>query len=102
MILDPTNHLHFSSASVWEIAIKRDLGRVDFVVEPRRLWRLLLANGYTDLSVGCEHAIAVGNLPRIHNDPFDRLLVAQSRVEQMTLLTSDVRVADYGEGVRLV
>ena len=99
LILDPDNQPIFSSASLWEITIKVALGRSDFKVSPRRLWRLLLANGYKELQVNSEHAIAVGGLPPVHKDPFDRILVAQSKVEEMTLMTSDPAVADYGEGI---
>jgi len=102
LMLDPTNQLLFSSASLWEISIKNGLERSDFNVDPRRLWRLLLANGYRELRVGSEHAIALHELPPLHKDPFDRILVAQARVEGLLLLTVDKTVAKYGDGVRKV
>ena len=102
LLLDSSNQPVFSSASVWEITIKRGLERADFNVDPRRLWRMLLANGYRELPVTCEHAIAVHDLPMLHKDPFDRILVDQSRIEAMVLLTSNTTVAAYGEGVRQV
>lgn len=102
LLLDPANQLVFSAASLWEIAIKNSLGRADFSIDPRRLWRLLLANGYRELPVSSEHALAVNDLPPRHKDPFDRILVAQARVEGLLLLTADTAVADYGEGVRQV
>lgn len=102
LLLDPSNHLAFSSASLWEISIKRGLDRADFNVDPRRLWRMLLVNGYRELPITCEHTIAVNDLPLLHKDPFDRILVAQARVEGLTLLTADKAVAKYGEGVRKV
>ena len=102
LLLATDSRLVFSSASLWEIAIKRTLGRADFNVDPRRLWRMLLVNGYTELAVNSEHAIAVNDLPSLHRDPFDRILVAQARVEGMVLLTVDKVVAKYGEGVRKV
>jgi PIN domain nuclease of toxin-antitoxin system len=97
LILDPDNELLFSSASLWEIGIKNGLGRSDFRVDLRRLLRLLLANGYRELPVSSEHAITVETLPRLPKDPFDRLLVAQSRVEEIGLLTSDAAVTGYGD-----
>ena len=102
LLLAPDSQLVFSSASLWEISIKRTLGRADFNVDPRRLWRMLLLNGYRELPVTCEHTIAVNDLPLLHKDPFDRILVAQARVEGLVLLTVDKAVARYGEGVRKV
>jgi PIN domain nuclease of toxin-antitoxin system len=98
----PENELWFSAASVWEIAIKRGLGREDFQVNPRLLRRGLLDNGYRELPVGSEHAVAIDSLPPLHKDPFDRLLVAQARVEGITLLTADASVAQYPGPVRKV
>ena len=72
----PENELIFSVASLWEIVIKRGLGRDDFQVDPRVLRRSLLDNGYQELVIQSEHAVAVDALPQIHRDPFDRLLVA--------------------------
>ena len=63
---------------------------------------MLLVNGYRELPVTCEHTIAVNDLPRLHKDPFDRILVAQARVEGLLLLTVDKAVSKYGEGVRKV
>lgn len=102
LLLDPSNQLMFSSASLWEIGIKRSLGRSDFVVDARRLWRLLLVHGYKEIAVGSEHAIIASELPAHHKDPFDRILVAQARVEGVTLLTADKQVAKYGQPVMRV
>ena len=81
---DEDNELLFSPASLWEVAIKQRLRRPDFQVDVRLLRRNLLMNGYDELSVTGEHAVAVADLPPIHRDPFDRLLVAQSMVEGIT------------------
>ena len=89
------NELWFSAASLWEIVIKRGLDRSDFRVDPRLLRRAMLENGYTELHIASEHAIAVEALPPIHRDPFDRMLVAQATIESMTLLTTDRAVARY-------
>ena len=102
LILEPGNQLIFSAASLWEISIKRSTGRTDFSVDPRRLWRMLQVNGYRELAVTSEHTIAVNDLPPLHKDPFDRILVAQARVEGLLLLTVDKVVAKYGDGVRKV
>jgi PIN domain nuclease of toxin-antitoxin system len=69
---DPQNELIFSSASLWEVAFKRGLGREDFRVDLRLLRRGLLDNGYSELPITSEHAVAVDGLPAIHKDPFDR------------------------------
>lgn len=94
------NDLLFSAASLWEVAIKRGLGRADFTVDPRLLRRGLIDNGYHELPITSEHAVAVDGLPPIHKDPFDRLLVAQSIVEGITLLTVDELVARYPAPIR--
>ena len=95
LIDDPENTLVFSVASIWEVAIKYGLGRKDFPTDPRSLRRGLLSNGYGELTVIGEHAMAVGQLPNLHKDPFDRLLIAQAIFEGLTLLTSDAVIAAY-------
>lgn len=102
LMLDAGNQLIFSSASLWEITIKNGLERPDFSVDPRRLWRMLLVNGYRELPVTSEHTVAVSDLPPLHKDPFDRILIAQARVEGLVLLTVDQVVAEYGDGVQRV
>ncbi|MFZ4876079.1 type II toxin-antitoxin system VapC family toxin [Janthinobacterium sp. Mn2066] len=100
LIEGPDNELFFSAASLWEISIKRGLGRSDFQVDTRVLRRGLLDNGYNELPVISEHAVAIEGLPSIHKDPFDRMLVAQATVEGITLLTADALVAQYPGPVR--
>jgi PIN domain nuclease of toxin-antitoxin system len=102
LLADPRNEPIFSSASLWEIAIKSGVGRDDFQVDARLLRRGLLDNGYSELPITSEHAVAIDGLPPIHKDPFDRLLVAQSMVEGITLLTADPLVAQYPAPVRKV
>jgi|SRR5947209_546462 len=85
----------FSSASIWEIVAKVGLGRRDFTVEPGSFRRALLDNGYAELPITGRHAIAMLELPAELTDPFDRMLVAQSTVERIPLLTSDALVARY-------
>lgn len=98
----PQNELFFSAASIWEVVIKHGLGRADFQADARLLRRALLDNGYGELPIGSEHAVAVDSLPPIHKDPFDRILVAQAQVEGITLLTVDPVVARYPGPVRVV
>ena len=102
LLQDSDNELLFSAASLWEIAIKRGLGREDFRVEPRLLRRGLLDNGYTELAISSQHAVSIDTLPPIHKDPFDRLLLAQALTEVITLVTSDEQLALYSGPVRKV
>ena len=100
LLNDANNELLFSAASLWEIAIKRGLGRKDFSVDARLLRRGLLDNGYEELPILSEHVVEIESLPAIHKDPFDRLLVAQATVEGITLLTLDSVVARYPGPIR--
>lgn len=102
MIAAPNNALWFSAASLWEITIKRSLGRDDFRVDPPLLRRGLIENGYAELPINSTHAMATEHLPPIHKDPFDRLLVAQAESEGVLLLTSDEIVARYPGPMRRV
>jgi PIN domain nuclease of toxin-antitoxin system len=102
LIGDPVSEPAFSVASLWEVAIKAGQDRDDFQVDPRLLRHRLLSNGYREILVTGEHAVAVRELPPLHRDPFDRMLVAQSIVEGITLLTHDPVVAQYPAPVRRV
>ncbi|MCC2030204.1 type II toxin-antitoxin system VapC family toxin [Microbacterium sp. YMB-B2] len=102
LISDESNDVLFSAASIWEVAIKAAQGRDDFTADPHVLRRELLENGYDELAITGAHAVATSGLPDIHRDPFDRVLVAQARIEGITLLTSDRSVVAYGAPVRLV
>ncbi len=94
---DRGNTLLFSPASIWEVAIKQNLGRADFQVDARSLRRQLLDNGYVELSITSEHASGVAGLPNVdHKDPFDRLLVSQAISECVPLLTNDEQLPRYG------
>jgi PIN domain nuclease of toxin-antitoxin system len=99
---DPGSQLWFSAVSLWEVAIKHGLGREDFRVEPRRLRRGLIDNGWRELAISSEHAVATLDLPPIHKDPFDRMLVAQAQIEGLALVTSDELVARYPGDVQKV
>jgi PIN domain nuclease of toxin-antitoxin system len=102
LIENQQNELLFSSASLWEISIKRVLGRKDFRVDPRLLRRNLLDNDYSELAITSEHTLSIEGLPHIHKDPFDRILIAQSIVEGILLITADPIVAQYEGLVRTV
>jgi PIN domain nuclease of toxin-antitoxin system len=102
LLSNEQNELLYSAASLWEVAIKRALGRKDFRIEPSTLRRGLLDNGYIELPVISEHTLALELLPQLHKDPFDRILVAQALFEGITLLTSDPMVAKYPGSVRQV
>lgn len=102
LLEDPSNDLFFSAASLWEITIKRSLGSAHFPLDPRALHRALLGNGYRELAVSSEHALAIEALPNIHRDPFDRILRAQATVEGLTLLTADKILSQYPGPVQLV
>lgn len=90
----------FSLGSIWEIAIKRSLGKLDF--DPDLIANAAEADGYAALPILREHLSVVAQLPWHHRDPFDRLLVAQSLAEPMTLLTADAALARYGPTVRVI
>ena len=99
---NPDTELMFSTASIWEVVIKSALGRDDFRVDPRQLRDGLIQNDYSELEIRSEHALAVGTLPLIHKDPFDRILIAQAQVENVTLLTTDDKMARYSGPIQVV
>ena len=96
LIEDEENTLFFSAASIWEIVMKNGLGRSDFQIEPRMFRAALMDNGYLELPITSEHVLFVHDLPLLHKDPVDRILVAQSSIEGMAVLTVDQAVIDYG------
>lgn len=102
IIEETENELFFSAASLWEISIKKGLGRPDFKVDSRVLRRALIDNGYQELSITGLHSISIEDLPDIHKDPFDRILLSQATVEGVTLLTSDKKIAQYRGPIQLV
>ena len=99
---NPANEILFSAASLWEVVIKRTMGRNDFKVDARVLRRGLLDNGYSELPVVSNHVVAIDSLPPIHKDPFDRVLISQATVEGITLLTTDSLVAKYPGPIQTV
>jgi PIN domain nuclease of toxin-antitoxin system len=102
LLEDGGNTLLFSAVSIWEVAIKRSLGRDDFRVDPRLLRRGLTDNGYEELPLLGQHVVAIDVLPTHHRDPFDRILIAQALVEGITLLTVDPVLGRYAGPIRVV
>ena len=96
-IADPANVVVVSAASAWEISIKKALGRL---AAPDDLEHQVETGGFVPLPIGIAHAIAAGQLPHHHEDPFDRMLIAQAFTEALTIVTRDKRFDDYG--VRLL
>lgn len=96
LLMDQANTLHYSVASLWEVAIKSSLGRSDFTVDVDALRIGLLSNGYQELAVEASHVLRLPTLPNIHADPFDRILVSQAMAEGYVLLTHDTKVIAYG------
>jgi PIN domain nuclease of toxin-antitoxin system len=101
-ILDPSNQVLFSAASIWEIAIKAEFGRVDFAIKPEDIARAAIESGFDELPVHAQHAALTARLPRHHRDPFDRLLVAQAMSEPARLLTVDAALRPYSELVVVI
>lgn len=93
------NEVFFSSASIWEVAIKSDLGIIN--LKPKILRKELLNNGFKELYVKGEHAMNLSTLPDMHKDPFDRILVSQSKVEKMTFITADEKIIGLAEKMYL-
>jgi PIN domain nuclease of toxin-antitoxin system len=99
---NPANDILISVANIWEVVIKSGLGRADFTVNPVRLREQALRAGFGELPIRAQHVLEVGALPKVHTDPFDRILLAQARFEQLTLLTGDRKVLDYGNPAQAV
>ena len=99
LIQAATTTVWVSVASVWEIAIKRALGKGDMPVSSQDATAYFKQAGYRFLAIDAEHAMAVEGLPTHHHDPFDRILVAQALVEPMRLMTHDGLVALYSDTV---
>jgi PIN domain nuclease of toxin-antitoxin system len=91
-IVDGGNMVFVSSASVWEISIKQKLGKLE---APDNLLEEISLHRFTPLHINVDHAQLAGNLPLLHKDPFDRMLIAQSMIEKLVLLTRDESIAKY-------
>ncbi len=102
LLRSPRNQIFFSAVSIWEIAIKAQLKRTDFIADPTRVLSAAVEAGMEELSLAASVASLVSRLPLHHRDPFDRLLVAQAIAEPMHLLTADTRLAAHSPLVMLV
>ena len=100
LLEDPMNTPVFSVVSLWEVVIKSALDRPDFRVEPSLLRQVLVEAGWRELAVEARHVLAVAQLPALHRDPFDRLLLAQAQADGLLLITADQQLAQYPGPVR--
>lgn len=102
LIADDDNEIYFSPASLWEVTIKSAQNRPDFQVDAKFLRSQLLERDYHEIAITGLHTTAVGDLPQLHKDPFDRLLLAQAKIEGLSLVTSDSTLPEYPAPVILV
>jgi len=99
-LLESADEIHVSAASIWEIAVKARLGRID--ADPAELAAAIEPSGFLELPVSAAHAAAVAMLDLHHSDPFDRLLIAQALAEPLKLVTADAVLAMYSELIVVV
>lgn len=99
---NPQIPLYFSIATIWEVAIKTSRPNSNLKIPPEQLRNSCLESGIRELAIAPGHCYAVLELPHIHRDPFDRMLIAQARSEGMRLLTADKELPEYGPPVELV
>lgn len=92
IISDKANNIFISSVSLWEMAIKKGLGRLTL---PRNIVEILQAEGFQIMPIGHEEALGISDLPQIHQDPFDRMLVMQAKLYNCVLITRDKNIMDY-------
>ena len=101
-LVDAENTVYFSAASIWEIAIKRSIGKANFDILPDDIYRLAIETGFTQLLIDARHTYAVANMAWHHRDPFDRLLIAQAVSLPAYFMTADSALAPYSELVLVV
>ena len=102
-LVEDTSHvLYYSSASIWELAVKHRIGKLRLPVEPKAIQRALDEKGCFELPITSRHALTTGALAPVNEDPFDRILVAQSIVEGLELITTDSMLAGYAVGVMII
>ena len=102
MIADDNNDLFFSPASLWEVSIKSSQKKEGFQIDAGIMLRQLLEAGYVEMPINSLHAVAINTMPLLHKDPFDRILIAQAKVESMPLLTCDAKIAEYPAPVEFI
>lgn len=96
-VTDPATTVHVSAATVWELSIKATLGKLD--LDGADLVEEIEANDFVELPMTARHSLAAGTLPRHHEDPFDRMLIAQARIEGLTIVTRDPAFRAYGVAI---
>ena len=96
-VADPSSIVHVSAASIWELAIKASLGKLD--LQGADLVEEIGENDFVELAMTARHSSVAAHLPRHHQDPFDRMLVAQAQVEGLTVVTRDPAFRDYGVAI---
>jgi PIN domain nuclease of toxin-antitoxin system len=96
LIADPGNVIFVSAASIWEMRIKHGLGKLDL---PANFGDALAQLAFEELTVSIAHTNELSRLPKLHQDPFDRILISQARVEKLVLLSADKAVVEYGAPV---
>ncbi len=94
MVADPSSIVHVSAATVWELSIKASLGKLD--LDGADLVEEIEENDFVELPMTARHSAAAASLPRHHQDPFDRMLIAQARIEGLTVVTRDPAFRAYG------
>lgn len=94
-ILQTEDAIFISMASFWEIEIKRNLGKLDIPFSPKELMNYCLEQNYSILNINIEHISELEKLPKIHKDPFDRLIICQAISENFTILTADTIIPKY-------
>ena len=99
ILREPTNVFYVSAASIWEVAIKHSVKPDAVPVTAEQMIRFCRNSGVVELPVSFEHSQVVGSLPMLHNDPFDRILVAQAMAENLSLVSHDNRLPPYGDFV---
>lgn len=92
LIANPTNNIAISVASIWEIVIKKTVGKLK---APDNLQEVIHASSFDLLDINIDHILCLDGLETIHNDPFDRILIAQSMVENLTIITNDAIIPKY-------
>lgn len=101
-ILENTeNTIYFSTVNLWEIALKTNLKKDGFKFDTVKLYQRLLENGFLELGIDHKYTKILEDLPIIHKDPFDRMLIAQSMIDDLCLITNDDKIVQY-QGVRFL
>ncbi|OBX84105.1 type II toxin-antitoxin system VapC family toxin [Moraxella nonliquefaciens] len=95
LLLNKSIKVYFSTVNLWEVAIKKALGKADFDIDVKLLYQHLIENWYVQLPVLSRHCLLVQNLPLYHKDPFDKLIIAQTMSENFTLITKDTIIPQY-------